>query len=57
VFLNEVRWKWFRNTVQTLTTLPNFISWVLVYMIAFSMFSSTGLVNNVLVSSGIITIR
>lgn len=55
VFLNEVRWKWFRNAVQTLTTLPNFISWVLVYMIAFSMFSSTGLVNNVLTSSGIIT--
>ena len=38
VFLNEVRSKWFSNTVQTLTTLPNFISWVLVYMIAFSMF-------------------
>ena len=55
VFLNEVRSKWFRNTVQTLTTLPNFISWVLVYMIAFSMFSSTGLVNNVLRSSGTIT--
>ncbi|MFR0814922.1 MAG: hypothetical protein ACLSIL_10920 [Enterococcus casseliflavus] len=28
--------------VQTLTTLPNFISWVLVYTIAFSLFSSTG---------------
>ena len=38
-FLNEVRAKWFRNIVQTLTTLPNFISWVLVYMIAFSLFT------------------
>ncbi|MEJ1921934.1 ABC transporter permease [Microbacterium sp. KHB019] len=55
VFLNEVRAKWFRNAVQTLTTLPNFISWVLVYMIAFSLFSSSGLVNNVLTDFGVIT--
>lgn len=27
VFLNEVKCKWFKNVVQTLTTLPNFISW------------------------------
>ncbi len=55
VFLNEVRAKWFRNAVQTLTTLPNFISWVLVYMIAFSLFSTTGLVNSVLTDAGLIT--
>jgi len=55
VLLHEVKAPWFRNTVQTLTTLPNFISWVLVYMIAFSLFSSSGLVNSVLVDSGIIT--
>ncbi|WEG09391.1 ABC transporter permease subunit [Microbacterium horticulturae] len=55
VFLNEVRTPWFRNAVQTLTTLPNFISWVLVYMIAFSLFSSTGLVNSVLNDWGLIS--
>jgi multiple sugar transport system permease protein/putative aldouronate transport system permease protein len=55
VLLNEVKAPWFRNIVQTLTTLPNFISWVLVYMIAFSLFSSSGLVNSVLTDSGIIT--
>lgn len=55
VLLNEVKAPWFRNTVQTLTTLPNFISWVLVYMVAFSLFSSSGLVNNVLTDSGLIT--
>lgn len=55
VFLNEVRAPWFRNAVQTLTTLPNFISWVLVYMIAFSLFSSSGLVNNILNDAGLIT--
>lgn len=56
VFLNEIKAKWFKNIVQTLTTLPNFISWVLVYMIAFSLFSTTGLVNTVLIDSGLITI-
>ncbi|MCC2594565.1 ABC transporter permease subunit [Tessaracoccus sp. OS52] len=56
VFLNEVRAKWFRNIVQTLTTLPNFISWVLVYMIAFSLFTTGGLVNTVLLDSGLITV-
>ncbi|UOE44237.1 ABC transporter permease subunit [Agromyces larvae] len=55
VFLNEVKTPWFKNAVQTLTTLPNFISWVLVYMIAFSLFSSSGLVNGVLEDLGLIT--
>ncbi|MFC0672603.1 ABC transporter permease [Brachybacterium hainanense] len=55
LFLNEIRATWFKNIVQTLTTLPNFISWVLVYMIAFSMFSSTGMVNSLLQNIGLIS--
>ena len=55
IFLNEVRAPWFRSSVQTLTALPNFISWVLVYMIAFSLFSSSGLVNDVLMDAGLVT--
>lgn len=55
VFLNEVKAKWFKNLVQTLTTLPNFISWVLVYMIAFALFSSTGMINGVLQNWDIIS--
>ncbi len=55
IFLNEIRSKRFRNTVQTLTTIPNFISWVLVYVIAFSLFSTTGMFNNVLMQLGFIT--
>ena len=35
VFLNEVRCKPYKKFVQTATTLPNFISWVLVYSVAF----------------------
>ncbi|WP_454859728.1 ABC transporter permease [Promicromonospora soli] len=56
ILLNEIRATWFRNAVQTLTTLPNFISWVLVYMIAFSLFSTSGLVNTTLHDWGLITV-
>jgi multiple sugar transport system permease protein/putative aldouronate transport system permease protein len=56
ILLNEIRASWFRNAVQTLTTLPNFISWVLVYMIAFSLFASSGLVNTTLHDWGLITV-
>ena len=46
--LNEIRNKHFKNVIQTLTTPPNFISWVLVYAVAFAMFSSTGMINQLL---------
>lgn len=55
IFLSEIQTKWFRKTVQTMTTLPNFISWVLVYSIAFSLFSNTGMVNNLLQQLGLIS--
>lgn len=55
VFLNEIRWKPYRKFVQTVTTLPNFISWVLVYSIAYCVFCSTGVVNTVLQDLGYIT--
>lgn len=55
IFLSEIKSKWFKNLVQTLTTLPNFISWTLVYAVAFSLFSTTGMVNSVLQQIGIIT--
>ena len=54
VFLNEIRSIKFRKAVQTLTTIPNFISWVLVYSIAFNIFNSTGVVNQVLMNLKII---
>jgi len=55
VFLNEIKCKWFKNLVQTFTTLPNFISWTLVYSVAFCLFSSTGMLNTVLSNLGLIT--
>lgn len=53
IFLAELKVKWFTKLVQTLTTLPNFISWVLVFFMAFSMFSTSGVVNSLLVDKGI----
>ena len=55
VFLSEIKCKWFKNIVQTMTTLPNFISWVLVYSVAFSLFSNTGMVNTLLQNLGLTT--
>lgn len=53
IFLTEIKAVRFRKFIQTVTTLPNFISWVLVYSLAFSMFSSDGIVNGLLRQLGI----
>ncbi|NLG04354.1 MAG: sugar ABC transporter permease [Clostridia bacterium] len=53
VFLNEINNTKFRKLIQTVTTLPNFISWVLVYSVAFSLFNSTGMMNTLLSSLGL----
>ena len=55
VLLAEITFSPFRRIVQTLTTIPNFISWVLVYSIASAMFSvGDGFVNRLLVQIGFI---
>ena len=46
ILLAEVRSTKFQRSVQTLTTIPNFLSWVLVYAVALSIFSADGLLNN-----------
>ena len=48
VLLAEVRSTKFQRFVQTFTTIPNFISWVLVYAIALSIFSTDGFINSFL---------
>ncbi|MNW23995.1 putative multiple-sugar transport system permease YteP [compost metagenome] len=53
IFLIELRSTKFKKIVQTLTTLPNFISWVLVYSFAFMLFSvDNGFLNNFLLGMG-----
>ncbi|QUI25394.1 sugar ABC transporter permease [Vallitalea pronyensis] len=55
IMLNEIKSKKFKSIVQTLTTLPNFIGWVLVYSVAFALFSTTGMMNSILMDLNIIT--
>lgn len=56
VFLGEIGCLPFRKAVQTLTTIPNFISWILVYSVAYAMFSvNDGFVNRLLIDMGFIT--
>lgn len=55
ILLSEIKITQFKRVVQTLTTLPNFISWVLVYAFAFTLFSvDAGLINRLLMDLGII---
>jgi putative aldouronate transport system permease protein len=55
IFLTEIGHLPYRRVVQTLTTIPNFISWVLVYAVAYAMFSvDDGFVNRALVQLGIV---
>ncbi len=57
IFLSEVRSKKFQKTVQTITTLPNFISWVIMYSLATTIFGSDGMINNILESMGMEPIK
>ena len=54
IFLNEIKCMPFRKTVQTITTLPNFVSWVLVFSVAYNLFSSNGMANSMLLKAGVI---
>jgi putative aldouronate transport system permease protein len=53
VFLSEIQSSKFKRPVQTLTTLPNFISWVLLFSMAYAMFTSQGMVNTLMMNLGL----
>lgn len=55
IMISEVRVPFVGKIVQSATTLPNFISWVIVYSLAYTMFSSDGVVNQVLMNIGVIS--
>ena len=48
ILLAEIRSNRYRKFVQIFTTIPNFISWVLVYAIALAIFSTDGFINSLL---------
>lgn len=53
MLLNTITNMPYKKAIQTLTTLPNFISWIIVYSLAFQLFGSEGLVTEALVSLGL----
>lgn len=55
IMLNEIRNLRYKRFVQTVTTIPNFISWVLVYSVAFLLMSNSGMLNSVGMQWGIIS--
>jgi len=54
ILLNEVAHPALRKFVQTVTTLPNFISWIIVFGLFFSLFSMEGAINVLLVKLGLL---
>ena len=52
ILLNEIKSGPVRKFVQTFTTLPNFISWVIIYSLAFSILSSEGALNMLIYKLG-----
>jgi putative aldouronate transport system permease protein len=53
--LNEVRNRAFKRSIQTISYLPHFVSWVVVASIFYTVFSTDGgVVNDALVSIGLI---
>ena len=45
ILISELRSTKYQRVIQTFTTLPNFISWVLVYSLMYALFSSEGMLN------------
>ncbi len=46
LILNELRFKLFKKTVQTIAYMPHFLSWVIIYGLAIQIFApTTGLIN------------
>ncbi len=53
IFLSEARGNRFKKVVQTVTTIPHFVSWIIIYALAFAIFSTEGVLNTILMGSGL----
>lgn len=54
LLLNELKAGKYKKLIQTATTIPNFISWVIIFGLAYAVFSSDGLYNKILMDLGVI---
>lgn len=55
IFLSELRSTKFKKIVQTVSTLPHFVSWVVVYSLVSGLLSVSGLINTLLMENGLIS--
>ena len=54
ILLNEIRSKFAKKTVQTISYLPHFLSWIIVTGILHDALSSSGIINEILLKFGIV---
>ena len=54
IFLNELPGRKFKKVVQTASTLPHFISWVIMFSLATSLLSTSGLINTMFMEWGLL---
>lgn len=52
IFLSELTSRRFKKIVQTVSTLPHFISWVIMFALASSLLSTDGLINKLMMDWG-----
>ncbi|NOU88538.1 ABC transporter permease subunit [Paenibacillus sp. LMG 31460] len=53
ILLNECRVRWFKSAIQTLSYMPHFLSWVIIYGICLMLLSeNSGILNRWIVESG-----
>lgn len=54
ILLNEIRSSFVKKTIQTVSYLPHFLSWIIVVGILHNALSSTGIINDLLMRAGFI---
>jgi len=54
ILLSELRGRRLKKLIQTVTTVPYFISWIIVFSLVFSIFSFEGIFNTLLMRFGLI---
>ncbi|SDS75044.1 putative aldouronate transport system permease protein [Actinopolymorpha singaporensis] len=52
LLLNEVRTRWFKRSIQTVTYFPHFLSWVVFAGIVINILGPSGLLNTLLLDAG-----
>jgi len=54
IMINETRHRLFKRTVQTISYLPHFVSWVVAANIVLEVLSPRGIINELIVSMGLV---